>query len=88
MASSVRRFQHERFYDVLFASGLVLALCDGVVAQAQPAANKPTLTLQMPALPDPVGVSLNPATTALLVLDYVEDICNSSRNAKSQMLPP
>src|SRR5205814_8347528 len=29
----------------------------------------------------------NPATTALLVLDYVEDICNSQPKCKSQMLP-
>jgi nicotinamidase-related amidase len=44
-------------------------------------------TLQMPALPDPVRVTLNPATTALLVLDYVEPICNSQPKCKSQMLP-
>jgi nicotinamidase-related amidase len=73
-----------RFHTVLFASGLVLALCGGA-AQAQP--NKPMLTLQMPALPEPVRVTLNPATTALLVLDYVEDICNSQPKCKSQMLP-
>jgi nicotinamidase-related amidase len=73
-----------RFHTVLFASGLVLALSDGM-AQAQP--NKPMLTLQMPALPDPVGVTLNPATTALLVLDYVEDICHTQPKCKSQMLP-
>src|SRR5437016_13663279 len=73
-----------RLHTVLFASGLVLALCDAM-AQVQP--NKPMLTLQMPALPDPVGVALNPATTALLVLDYVEDICNSQPKCKSQMLP-
>ena len=73
-----------RFHTVLVASGLVLALCGGV-AQAQP--NKPMLTLQMPALPEPVRVTLNPATTALLVLDYVEDICNSQPKCKSQMLP-
>ena len=57
---------------------------------AQPAnrdAGKPLLALQMPALPDPVRVTLNPATTALLVLDYVEDICNSQPKCKSQMLP-
>ena len=73
-----------RFHTVIVASGLVLALCDGV-AQAQP--NKPMLTLQMPALPEPVRVTLNPATTAMLVLDYVEDICNSQPKCKSQMLP-
>src|ERR1700693_223807 len=77
------------FRTVLLTSGLVLALCGGA-AQAQPAsraASKPLLTLQMPALPDPVRVTLNPATTALLVLDYVEPICNSQPKCKGQMLP-
>ena len=72
------------FRTVLLTSGLVLALSSGA-AQAQP--NKPMVTLQMPALPDPVPVTLNPATTALLVLDYVEPICNSQPKCKSQMLP-
>src|SRR5437588_408719 len=72
----------------LLTSGLVLALCGGA-AQAQPSAqaSKPMMTLQMPALPDPVRVTLNPATTALLVLDYVEGICNSQPKCRSQMLP-
>ena len=83
------------FHTALLTSGLVLALCGGA-AQAQPnaqgtpasrAASKPLLTLQMPALPDPVRVTLNPKTTALLVLDYVERICNSQPKCKSQMLP-
>jgi len=77
------------FRTVLLTSGLVLALCGGA-AQAQPAsraASKPLLTLQMPALPDPVRVTVNPATTALLVLDYVEPICNSQPKCKGQMLP-
>src|SRR5437016_2460989 len=73
-----------RLHTVLFASGLVLALCDAM-AQVQP--NKPMLTLQMPALPEPVGVTLKPAATALLVLDYVEDICNAQPKCRSQMLP-
>src|SRR5229473_2971255 len=79
------------FHTVFLTSGLVLALCGGAAqAQDTPAsrgASKPLLTLQMPALPDPVRVTLNPATTALLVLDYVEDICNSQPKCKSQMLP-
>jgi len=83
------------FRTVLLTNGLVLALCGGA-AQAQqntqdaPAgrgASKPSMTLQMPALPDPVRVTLNPATTALLVLDYVEPICNSQPKCKAQMLP-
>jgi ABC-type Fe3+-hydroxamate transport system substrate-binding protein len=79
------------FRTVLLTSGLVLALCGGV-AQAQPSAqnasaSKPLMTLQMPALPDPVRVTLNPATTALLVLDYVEPICNAQPKCKDGMLP-
>jgi nicotinamidase-related amidase len=78
-----------QFRTVLLTSGLVLALCGGA-AQAQPNAqnaSKPLLTLQMPALPDPVRVTLKPATTALLVLDYVEEICHSQPKCRSQMLP-
>jgi nicotinamidase-related amidase len=83
------------FRAVLLTSGLVSALCVGG-AQAQPnaqdtpasrAASKPMMTLQMPALPEPVRVTLNPATTALLVLDYVEQICHSQPKCRSQMLP-
>jgi nicotinamidase-related amidase len=70
---------------VLLASGLVLALCGGA-AQAQ-STSKPLMTLQMPALPDPVRVTLKPATTALLVLDYVDSICNSQPKCKGGMLP-
>jgi nicotinamidase-related amidase len=69
----------------LLTSGLLLALCGGA-AQAQ-SSGKPLLTLQMPSLPDPVRVALNPATTALLVLDYVEPICTSQPKCKSEMLP-
>jgi len=79
------------FHTIPLTSALVLALCAGAAqAQDTPAgrgASKPLLTLQMPALPDPAQVTLKPATTALLVLDYVEDICNSQPKCKSQMLP-
>ena len=74
-----------QFCTVLLTSGLVLALCGGA-AQAQ-STSKPMVTLQMPALPDPVRVALNPATTALLVLDYVDPICNSQPKCKGEMLP-
>jgi nicotinamidase-related amidase len=73
-----------QFRTVFLMSGL-LALCGGA-AHAQ-SAGKPLVTLQMPALPDPVRVALKPATTALLVLDYVEPICSSQPKCKSQMLP-
>jgi len=44
-------------------------------------------TLQVPAIPDPVRVTLDPKTTALLVLDYVEGICNAQPKCKGGMLP-
>jgi nicotinamidase-related amidase len=83
------------FRTVLLTSGLVLALSSGK-AQTQPgaqgapasgAASKPMVTLQMPALPAPVPVTLNPKTTALLVFDYVETICNAQPKCKDGMLP-
>ena len=74
-----------QFRFVLLTSGLVLALCGGA-AQAQ-STSKPMMTLQMPALPDPARVALNPATTGLLVLDYVDRICNSQPKCKGEMLP-
>ena len=70
---------------VFLTSGLLLALWGGA-AYAQ-STGKPLLTLQMPALPDPVRVTLKPATTALLVLDYVDPICTSQPKCKGQMLP-
>jgi hypothetical protein len=36
------------------------------------------LTLQMPPLPEPVPVAINPATTALLILDIVDPICSTA----------
>ena len=70
---------------VLLSSSLLLALCGGV-AQAQ--SNKPIQTLQMPAMPDPARITLNSKTTALMVLDYVEDIYPRSRNARARCSRP
>src|SRR6476469_10136909 len=68
-------------------SGFALALCGG--ASAAPSAQAPAkmITLQMPATPDPARVTLDPKTTALIVLDYVEDICNNQVTCKTKMLP-
>ena len=44
-------------------------------------------TLQMPATPGPAPVTLNAKTTALMVLDFVEDICAAQPKCRSQMLP-
>ena len=72
---------------VLLTSSLALALFCGA-AQAQSAAQdgKPMMTLQMPATPDPARVTLDPKTTALMVLDFVEAICNPQPSCKGQML--
>ena len=45
------------------------------------------LTLQMPALPDPVRVVLQPATTALLVFDMIDRICKNQPNCTGIMVP-
>src|SRR5512139_1044516 len=73
---------------VVFMSGLAVALSCGAAA-AQPANGAaPTMvTLQIPATPDPARVTLDPKTTALIVLDYVEGICNRQANCKTKMLP-
>jgi nicotinamidase-related amidase len=73
---------------VLLSSSLVLAFFSGA-AQAQQnarAAGK-TVTVQMPAMPDPARVTLDPKTTALMVLDYVEPICNAQPSCTGKMLP-
>ena len=70
---------------VILLSSLALALFCGAT-QAQPAA-KPMITLQMPATPEPARVTLDPKTTALIMLDYVEDICAIQPSCKNQMLP-
>ncbi len=49
--------------------------------------SKPPLTLQMPPLPDPVPVVLNPATTALLIFDVIDHISERQPILKEKMLP-
>ena len=71
----------------LLMSALALALfCGSAQAQSAAQASKPMMTLQMPATTDPARVTLDPKTTALMVLDYVEDICNAQPSCKGQML--
>ncbi len=73
-----------RLRTVLQSSAALLALWS-VVAQAQ--SSKPMQTLQMPAMPAPARITLDSKTTALIVLDYVEDICAAQPKCQSQMLP-
>jgi hypothetical protein len=68
--------------------GLAVALSCGVAdAQTANRAASKMITLQMPATPEPVRVTLDPKSTALIVLDYVEDICAKQPSCKERMLP-
>jgi nicotinamidase-related amidase len=46
-----------------------------------------SLTLQMPSPPDPVRVTLDPATTALLVFDIIEHISERQPRCREQLAP-
>ena len=73
---------------VVFINGLAVALsCGAGQAQAADGAVPKMMTLQMPATPEPARVTIDPKTSALVVLDYVEDICNPQTNCKNKMLP-
>src|SRR6266508_3567830 len=76
-----------KLFRTVLMSGLAFGICGG--ASEAPAAQAPAkmITLQMPATPDPARVTLDPKTTALIVLDYVEDICNNQVSCKTKMLP-
>jgi isochorismate hydrolase len=74
-------------------SGLALAI-GATTAAAQSgtpggsgAGGPPMISVQMPAPPAPVAVSLTPATTALFVSDVVEPICARQPSCASGMLP-
>jgi len=66
---------------------LALALlCGAAHAQLAAQGSKPMITLQMPATPEPARVTLDPKTTAVIVLDFVEDTCNPQPSCKGPML--
>jgi len=76
-----------KLFRTVLLSGFALALCGGASAVQAAQAPAKMITLQMPATPDPARVTLDPRTTALIVLDYVEDICNNQVSCKTKMLP-
>jgi nicotinamidase-related amidase len=49
--------------------------------------SKSPLTLQMPSPPDPVPVTLKPATTALLIFDVIDHICERQPKIRERMAP-
>jgi len=73
---------------ILLMSGLLLTACTGAaLAQSGAQSTKPMVTLQMPALPDPVPVSVKAPTTALLVFDIVDPICTTQPKCMATMVP-
>ena len=75
---------------VLLTSGWLLAVCTGLALAQSGAPNtaaKPVVTLQMPALPEPVPVTVTAATTALLVFDMVDPICTTQPKCMATMVP-
>jgi nicotinamidase-related amidase len=75
---------------ILMTSGLAFAVCGGAaVAQtgAPASSGKPMQTVQMPASPEPVGVVLNPATTAVVVSDMIDPTCKAQPKCTGIMLP-
>ena len=73
---------------ILLMSGLLLTACTGAaLAQSGAQSTKPMVTLQMPALPDPVPVSVKAVTTALLVFDIVDPICTTQPKCIATMVP-
>lgn len=69
-------------------AGLTLAIA-GVALPGPSAAqaSRPNMTLQMPATPEPARVTVDPKTTALIVLDFVESIRGTQAGCTGQMLP-
>ena len=49
--------------------------------------SKSMLTLQMPSPPDPVPVVLKSATTALLIFDVIDHICERQPKCRERMVP-
>jgi nicotinamidase-related amidase len=49
--------------------------------------SKSPLTLQMPSPPDPVPVTLKPATTALLIFDVIDHICERQPKIRERTVP-
>ena len=67
--------------------GELLAQSSAPESRNNAQASRPLLTLQMPALPEPVRVVLKPATTALFVSDMIEPTCKSQPKWTGTMLP-
>jgi nicotinamidase-related amidase len=73
----------------LVMSSLAAGFWGTALAQtaAPDAGTTKTVTLQMPALPDPVAVTLKPASTALLIFDVIDPVCTNQPRCMGTMVP-
>ena len=67
----------------LLTGGIALGL-SLAAAQDTHVPGKSMQTIQMPATPNPARINLDSKTTAVIVLDYVEDICGRQPNCTEQ----
>ncbi len=68
--------------------GLVTGFLVLIAHMGSAAAQSPAMmTVQMPQSPEPVPVTLNPKTTALLVLDITDVTCKPQANCVNEMVP-
>jgi nicotinamidase-related amidase len=72
---------------ITFYDAVALAQASSPSESSSPSTSGRLLTLQMPAIPDPVRVSLKPATTALLIFDIVDPICKVQPKCAGIMVP-
>ncbi|MBX9758277.1 MAG: cysteine hydrolase [Beijerinckiaceae bacterium] len=75
-------------FRAVLLTGSFLASLSLAAAQEARAPGAAMMSVQMPATPNPARITLDPKTTAVIVLDYVDDICNRQPNCTMKMLPP
>jgi nicotinamidase-related amidase len=68
-------------------AGSAAAQSSSTASTVSAANSRPSVTLQMPAPPEPVRVTLRPTTTAFVVLDMAESTCRAQPKCMGEMVP-
>jgi isochorismate hydrolase len=72
---------------LLSGFALVIGATTAAAQSGTPAGSPVMISVQMPAPPAPVAVSLKPSTTALFISDMVEPICKAQPKCAEGMAP-
>ncbi|HXE28122.1 MAG TPA: isochorismatase family protein [Stellaceae bacterium] len=72
---------------LLSSLALAIGATSAAAQSGTPTGGPPMMSVQMPAPPAPVAVSLKPATTALFVSDVIEPICSRQPKCVESMVP-